>query len=418
MNFTDFGLHPSLLQAVQDAGFQAPSPIQAQSIPHVLAGRDVMACAPTGSGKTAAFVLPFLHKVISGPSPARGHGPRVLVLTPTRELASQVAGNIKLFAKHIRVTSGMVMGGVSYNPQYQLLSRPLDILVATPGRLIDHLQERRVDFSRVELLVLDEADRMLDMGFLKPVERLIAALPQKPQTLLFSATFDAPIEKIAQRFLRSPARAQLAAARQSHADITQAIYHADNTEHKTELLKAMLGNQKLWQAIVFTATKHGADKLARKIGQWGHNTAALHGNLKQSQRKRVMDAMHKGDIRVLVATDVAARGLDVKKLSHVFNYDLPNVPEDYVHRIGRTGRAGEAGIAISLVTPPDLPLLKDIEKLLRRTFRLESLAEAPAIMSETEFRALNVPKTVRGGGPRPAQGRAGGQHSAPRRAFR
>ncbi|HEX2859277.1 MAG TPA: DEAD/DEAH box helicase [Alphaproteobacteria bacterium] len=401
MQFADFGLNEAILKSITENGFSAPTPIQAGTIAHTLKRHDVMACAPTGSGKTAAFVLPALHKIVSGPSKVvKGHGPRVLVLTPTRELSAQIADTIKLFTKHVRVSSGVVIGGVSYGPQYTLLSRPLDMLVATPGRLIDHIQERRVDLSRVELLILDEADRMLDMGFLRPVERIIDALPQgqfRPQTLLFSATFSPAIEKVSAKVLRDPVRVELAAAKQSHVDITQQIIYSDNNEHKMEQLKHLLEHGKIWQAIIFAATKHGADKLADKIGRWGHKTAALHGNLKQNQRKRVIQAMHDASLKVLVATDVAARGLDVKKLSHVINFDLPNVSEDYVHRIGRTGRAGETGVAISLVTPPDMPLLRDIEKILRRTFKLESIAELPSIMSETEFRALRVPKTIRGG---------------------
>jgi superfamily II DNA/RNA helicase len=400
-SFADFGLNENILKAVTDAGFAQPTPIQAGTIQHTLDKKDVMACAPTGSGKTAAFVLPALHKIVSGPSKViKGHGPRVLILTPTRELSTQISDAIKLFSKHVRVSNGVVIGGVSYNPQYTLLARPLDILIATPGRLIDHIQDRRVDLSRVELLILDEADRMLDMGFLRPVERIIDALPQgqfRPQTLLFSATFSGEIEKVAQRMLKNPMRVELATAKQSHVDITQQIIQSDNNEHKTEQLKHLLSHGKIWQVIIFAATKHSADKLAHKIAGWGHKTSALHGNLKQNQRKRVIQSMHDGSLKVLVATDVAARGLDVKKLSHVINFDLPNVSEDYVHRIGRTGRAGETGIAISLVTPPDMPLLRDIEKILKRTFKLESIAEVPSIMSEEEFRALRVPKTIRGG---------------------
>jgi superfamily II DNA/RNA helicase len=401
ITFASFGLNENILKAVTDAGFSQPTPIQAGTIQHTLDKKDVMACAPTGSGKTAAFVLPALHRIVSGPSKVtKGHGPRILILTPTRELSTQISDAIKLFSKHVRVSNGVVIGGVSYNPQYALLARPLDILIATPGRLIDHIQDRRIDLSRVELLILDEADRMLDMGFLKPVERIIDALPQgqfHPQTLLFSATFSADIEKVAHRMLRNPQRVELAEARKSHADISQHVYQSDNNEHKMDQLKHLLENGKIWQAIVFAATKHGADKLARKISGWGHKTAALHGNLKQNQRKRVIQSMHDGSLKVLVATDVAARGIDVKKLSHVINFDLPNVSEDYVHRIGRTGRAGETGIAIALVTPPDMPLLRDIEKMLKRTFKLESFTEVPSIMSEAEFRALRVPKTIRGG---------------------
>lgn len=396
MSFNNFTLKPAILQAIADAKFTAPSPIQAQTIPAILEGRDVMACAQTGTGKTAAFVLPALQKIVSGPSQKKGHGPRVLVLTPTRELAQQVTDNIKLFSKHISIRSGVVIGGVSYTPQIRLLSSPLDILVATPGRLIDHMNDKRVDFSRVEVLVLDEADRMLDMGFLKPVEKIIAALPSRPQILLFSATFSPEVEKVATRTLTNPHRAQLAVAKQNHTSITQHIFHVDNTEHKQSLLSHLLSGDDVDQAIVFSATKHGADRLAKKLAQQGFATGALHGDMKQNQRKRTLEGLHTGKLKILVATDVAARGLDVKNLSHVINYDLPNLAEDYTHRIGRTGRGGAVGIAISLVSPPDLPLLRDIEKRLGKPFPFKSVKGYESEFNEADFRRLVSPEAPPG----------------------
>lgn len=392
--FSDFALNPALQKAVLDAGYSIPTPIQAQTIPGILEGRDVMACAPTGTGKTAAFVLPALHKILSAPSPVtKAHGPRVLVLTPTRELAEQIVAAVRTFTTHARISSGLIIGGVSYQPQFKLLNNPLDLLVATPGRLIDHLRERKIDFRRIEMLVLDEADRMLDMGFLKPVETIISAVNdatgKKPQTLLFSATFEAMVEKVAQRVLDNPVRAQLAAARgDSHKSITHKAYMADNTPHKQTLLQKLLREKDVAQAIIFTATKRNADKLAEALHDSGFSAAALHGDMKQNARKRTLDGLHRGTLQVLVATDVAARGLDVKNLSHVFNYDLPNLPDDFTHRIGRTGRGGAVGIAISLVSPPDLPILRDIEKRLGKAFAFESYAGLEPVLSETDFRKL------------------------------
>lgn len=408
MSFTTFGLKPNITQAIEAAGFKAPSPIQAQTIPAILQGKDVMACAQTGTGKTAAFVLPFLHKILSGPSEKRGHGPRVLVLTPTRELAQQITDAIKIFSKFASVRSGVIIGGVNYSPQIRLLSQPLDILVATPGRLIDHMNDRRVDFSRVEILVLDEADRMLDMGFLKPVEKIIAALPARPQILLFSATFSPEVEKVALRTLKNPHRAELAVAKQSHTSITQHVFHVDSTEHKHSVLSHLLKQNDVDQAIIFSATKRGADRLAKKLEQQGFPTGALHGDMKQNQRKRTLDGLHTGKLKFVVATDVAARGLDVKNLSHVINYDLPNLAEDYTHRIGRTGRGGAAGIAISLVSPPDLPLLRDIEKRLGKPFAFQKIDGLEPSHDEAAFRRIVSAEAPPG---RPKQKPRGGSGS-------
>ncbi|MEK6771447.1 MAG: DEAD/DEAH box helicase [Pseudomonadota bacterium] len=366
MSFENLKLDPRLLRAVAACHFKEPTDIQLKAIPVALEGRDLMASAQTGTGKTAAFVLPLLQRLLTT-APAQGRGPRVLVLTPTRELAMQVTDNIRQFSRECHVTSGSVVGGVGYGPQIQLLGRPLDFLVATPGRLMDHMESGRVDFSRLEVMVLDEADRMLDMGFLGAVKTIAKALPAKRQTLLFSATLEGQVLTVAQQLLRDPVRISLATNSDQHASIAQQIHEVDDVEHKHALLTHYLKDDALYQAVIFIATKHGADKLAKKLAAQGHASAALHGNMNQNQRKRAVDRMRRGEFRVLVATDVAARGLDIRGLSHVFNFDLPMVAEDYIHRIGRTGRAGATGTAISFVDSEDRYLLKGIERLTGRS---------------------------------------------------
>jgi len=365
VTFDKLALHPSILKALADSGYSAPTPIQAQAIPLALEGRDLMASAQTGTGKTAAFVLPTLQR-LTAPSTGHGRGPRVLVLTPTRELANQVTEAAMKYGKHMRFRIGSVVGGVSYPPQMRLLSQPIDILVATPGRLIDHMESGRVDFSRLEVLVLDEADRMLDMGFIRPVEKIAAATPASRQTLLFSATLEGNIAKLASRLLKNPQRVQIASAQQRHEQIEQRLHHVNDGEHKHRLLSHLLDDIAIEKVIVFTATKRGADRLAKKLHAQGHPAAALHGNMNQNQRNRAIAKLRSGEVRLLVATDVAARGIDVNGISHVINYDLPKVPEDYVHRIGRTGRAGAKGIAISFAAPEDRGQLRDIERYTRQ----------------------------------------------------
>jgi superfamily II DNA/RNA helicase len=368
LSFENLKLDPKLLRAVAACHFNEPTDIQRQAIPVALEGRDLMASAQTGTGKTAAFVLPLLQRLLK-PSAVKGRGPRVLVLTPTRELAMQIADNVRQFSRECRVTSGLVVGGVGYGGQLKLLQQPLDILVATPGRLMDHMEQRRVDFSRIETLVLDEADRMLDMGFVDAVKKIAAATPATRQTLLFSATLEGAILDIARRLLKDPARIQLAGNKEQHASIAQQLHEVDDIAHKHSLLDHILRDDGLYQAVIFTATKRSADKLAKTLADRGHASAALHGDMNQSQRKRTVDRMRRGDFRLLVATDVAARGLDIKGISHVINFDLPMVAEDYIHRIGRTGRAGASGIAISFVDAEDRRLLAGIERLTGR--RLE-----------------------------------------------
>jgi hypothetical protein len=361
MSFASLNLNASILQAVTAAGYTAATPVQAKSIPQALAGQDLMCSAPTGTGKTAAFVLPALQKLLQPAKP--GRGPRVLVLTPTRELAMQVTSAVEKYSKFMpRVRTGTVLGGMPYPKQRRLLEMPLDILVATPGRLIDFIDQGKVDFSRLELLILDEADRMLDMGFIKPVEKISAATPAGRQTLLFSATLDGGIANLAKRLLRNPQLIEVAAQKQRNDNIEQRLHYVDDGSHKHRLLDHLLRDADLTQAIVFTATKHGADRLSAALNDKGHASAPLHGNMNQSQRNRTLARLRSGNVRVLVATDVAARGIDVASITHVINYDLPKVAEDYVHRIGRTGRAGATGIAISFAAPDEGHQLKQIER--------------------------------------------------------
>jgi len=362
VSFKELKLNPKLLKAVEASGFTAPTEIQRAAIPVALSGRDLMASAQTGTGKTAAFVLPALERLLS-PSTLRGKGPRVLVLTPTRELAIQINDNIRQFGRFCQFTAGSVIGGMPYPPQMRLLKQPLDLLVATPGRLMDHMEQGRVDFSRLEVLVLDEADRMLDMGFVDAVKMIAAATPATRQTLLFSATLEGKVLAIARNLLKNPARIQLAVNNERHMMIRQRMHQVDDAAHKRRLLAHYLLDDSVTQVLIFTATKRGADKLAKALSGQGHISAALHGNMNQNQRKRAVDRMRRGEFRLLVATDVAARGLDIRSISHVINFDLPRVAEDYIHRIGRTGRAGATGTAISLVGPEDRDNLADIERL-------------------------------------------------------
>ena len=365
MKFTQFDLHRHLLQACSNNGFENATPIQEQAIPKIIAGDDVMACAQTGTGKTAAFTLPVLHRLMHDTNNTQ-RGPKVVILSPTRELAQQILESIRMFTKGTQIKTGMVVGGVGYGPQIKMLAKPLDILVATPGRLIDHMHENRVDLTKVQSFVLDEADRMLDMGFVKPVETICETMPHDRQTLLFSATFSPGVERLAQRFLQNPTVIKLAQSHTENKNITQSLFYTNSREQKIDLLRTLLEDGKVWQTVVFIKTKHQADKMAKMIQDWGHRSAALHGDMRQTKRRRVIELMHENKVKVLVATDVAARGLDIKDLSHVINFDLPQVAEDYVHRIGRTGRAGADGIAYSMVSRPEMKLLHAIEKFIGR----------------------------------------------------
>ncbi|HWL30115.1 MAG TPA: DEAD/DEAH box helicase, partial [Burkholderiaceae bacterium] len=364
MSFETLGLAPSLLSAVLKAGFTEPTPVQAASIPKALAGHDLMVSAQTGSGKTAAFMLPALNRISSMPA-NKGTGVQVLVLTPTRELAMQVADATKSYGAHIKdLRIAVVVGGMPYGAQLKALSRRVDVLVATPGRLIDHLQAKRVNLSTVHTLVLDEADRMLDMGFIEDIETIVAGCPADRQTLLFSATLDGTIARLASTMMRDPEQIRLSNQKDKHSNITQSLLYADDNGHKMRLLDHLLRDATMDQAIVFTSTKRGADDLADRLSEQGFAAAALHGDMNQRQRTRTLGLLQKGRLRILVATDVAARGIDVQGISHAINYDLPMQAEDYVHRIGRTGRAGRDGLAFTLASHSERHKIRRIEHFI------------------------------------------------------
>jgi superfamily II DNA/RNA helicase len=372
MTFEELNLNPSILKAIADTGYTQPTPIQEQAIPEILAGHDLMASAQTGSGKTAAFILPALNRLAT-PSAMPGKGPRVLVLTPTRELAQQVCDAATKYGKNMRFKIISILGGMPYPVQNRLLSSHVDILVATPGRLIDHLERGRIDFSRLEVLILDEADRMLDMGFVDDVERIAAATPATRQTLLFSATLEGVVGNLASRLLKTPKRINVSAAKDKHENIEQRMMFADDVAHKNKMLSHLLTDTEVNQALVFTATKRDADGLADQLSAQGHSVAALHGDMSQRERNRTLLNMRNGNVRILVATDVAARGLDVRGISHVINFDLPKFAEDYVHRIGRTGRGGSSGIAISFASNRDAQLLKRIERYTEQSIKMHTI---------------------------------------------
>jgi ATP-dependent RNA helicase RhlE len=414
-SFQTLGLAPALTRAVAEQGYTIPTPIQAQAIPMVLAGRDILAAAQTGTGKTAAFTLPLLHRLAASAStstsPAR-HPIRVLVLTPTRELAAQVQESVQQYGCHLPIRSTVVYGGVGMTPQIEVLRRGVDILVATPGRLLDHAGQRTVDLSRVEVLVLDEADRMLDMGFIRDIRRILALLPARRQNLLFSATFSAEIRRLADGLLHEPVTIEVA-RRNADAELVSQRIHEVEQARKRQVLAHLVRSGGWNQVLVFTRTKHGANRLADQLEREGITATAIHGNKSQPQRLKALAEFKQGAVRVLVATDIAARGLDIEALPHVVNYELPHVPEDYVHRIGRTGRAGLSGEAISLVSPEERPELAAIEKLLGRR-----IARAP-LPEHAPVRPLAQPTPVAAVSPRsqtrPAHARATGRkHDHPR----
>jgi ATP-dependent RNA helicase RhlE len=363
MTFNDLGLSAELLRAVSEEGYSQPTPIQAKAIPVVLEGRDILAGAQTGTGKTAGFALPLLQR-LSAAKPVPGSRPvRALVLTPTRELAAQVGESIRAYGKHLPLRSGVIFGGVNIRPQIQTLRQGIDILVATPGRLLDHIGQKTLNLSQVEILVLDEADRMLDMGFIHDIRKVLALLPRQRQNLLFSATFSNEIKQLADGLLNAPTLIEVARRNTAAEGVAQVVHQVDKNR-KRELLSYLISSRNWQQVLVFTRTKHGANRLADQLGKDGISTAAIHGNKSQGARTRALADFKKGAVRVLVATDIAARGLDIDQLPQVVNFELPNVPEDYVHRIGRTGRAGNAGEAISLVCVDEHKLLSDIERVL------------------------------------------------------
>ena len=369
MRFADFGLAPEIQRALSDQGYVHPTPIQAKAIPIVLQGRDVMGAAQTGTGKTASFSLPIIQLLLphanTSMSPAR-HAVRALVLTPTRELAIQVAENVKAYAQHTPLRSTVVFGGMDMKPQTEILRRGVEIVIATPGRLLDHVEQKNISLAQVQMLVMDEADRMLDMGFLPDLQRIINLLPKKRQNLMFSATFSPEIKKLASSFLNDPLTIEVARSNATNTSITQVLYKVDE-EQKRNVVEHLIRARDLKQVLVFSNTKIGASRLARYLEQAGIKASAIHGDKTQQERIAALDAFKNGDIDVLVATDVAARGLDITDLPCVINYDLPYNAEDYVHRIGRTGRAGATGDALSVYSDKDERLLVDIEKLIKQT---------------------------------------------------
>ena len=365
MTFDDFGLRAELLDAIRASGYTTATPIQQRAIPHVLEGQDLLAAAQTGTGKTAAFTLPLLQR-LAADQPAPGRPPvRLLIVAPTRELAAQIHDSVRTYGRKLSLRSAVIFGGVGMQPQVDRMRKGVDILIATPGRLLDHLQRGNLRLDRVQSVVLDEADRMLDMGFIHDIRRLMKQLPAQRQTLLFSATFSTEIRRLASGMLSSPVEIDVAPRNSAAETVAQRVYRLEKAE-KRRVLSRLIREGDWQQVLVFTRTKHGANNLSRQLDKDGLTTAAIHGNKSQSARTKALDGFKRGRVRVLVATDIAARGLDIDHLPHVVNYDLPHVAEDYVHRIGRTGRAGNEGEAISLVAPDEAKLLKGIERLLKR----------------------------------------------------
>ncbi|MBA2492038.1 MAG: DEAD/DEAH box helicase [Gammaproteobacteria bacterium] len=377
MAFSSLGLSDGILRAIAEHGYQRPTPIQLQTIPAVLKGQDLIAAAQTGTGKTAGFTLPMLERLSASTPPTRTRGrPRALVLAPTRELAAQVADSVAVYGRHLPLRSAAIFGGVNINPQIQKLRRGVDVLVATPGRLLDHVGQRTVDLSGIEILVLDEADRMLDMGFIPDIRRLMALLPAGRQILMFSATFSDPIRKLARGILQDPVVVEVAARNTSVAEIDQYAYTVPKGD-KRALLAHLIRESGGQQMLVFTRTKHGADRLTRQLSQDGIAAIAIHGNKSQSARTKALSEFKRGAARVLIATDIAARGLDIAQLPYVINFELPDAAQDYVHRIGRTGRAGSLGTAVSLVCPEERKLLSDIERLVKHKLTIRATPVFP-----------------------------------------
>ena len=412
MSFETLGLSADMLRAVSEEGYTVPTPVQEQAIPYILQGRDVLAGAQTGTGKTAAFTLPLLQRLSTGPAPekVKGRKPiRALVLTPTRELASQVEESVRIYGKYLSLTSAVIFGGVNINPQFSMLRRGVDILVATPGRLLDHLGQGSLDLSSVETLILDEADRMLDMGFIRDIRRVIAVLPKKRQNLMFSATYTDEIRTLAEGLLANPASVEVARRNTPAEKVAQRIFPVDR-DRKRELLSTLISEGDWRQVLVFTRTKHGANRLAKQLEQDGLTTAAIHGNKSQAARTKALAGFKNGEVRILVATDIAARGLDIDMLPHVVNFELPNIPEDYVHRIGRTGRAGAEGEAVSLVCVDENDFLRGIERVLNRSLPKEVIPgfePDPSIKAEPIFKARQPRGHAR---PRPGSKPRSGGH--------
>jgi ATP-dependent RNA helicase RhlE len=414
-HFNDLGLAKPLLKALAEEGYSEPTPIQTLAIPTVLAGRDLLGIAQTGTGKTAAFALPILHRLAADPRPAPRRGCRVLVLSPTRELASQIADSFRAYGRHLGLSVAVVFGGVKYGPQVRALAAGVDVLVATPGRLIDHINEKVANLAGVEVFVLDEADQMLDLGFLPPIRRIVATLPKARQNLFFSATMPGEIGKLADELLVNPAKAAVTPSATTVVLVEQRLLFVE-ADRKRQLLAELFADAKMARALVFTRTKRGADRVAKYLGAAGVHADSIHGDKSQGQRERALAAFKAGAVRALVATDIAARGIDVDAVTHVVNYELPNVPEAYVHRIGRTARAGAAGVAISLCSDDERSLLRDIQKLTRQTIPAfdrrndRSLGALAAVEKKTmPERAPHKPPPARGPGAPASRGRRRGR---------
>ena len=416
MSFTTLGLSDAIVRAVTEAGYTQPTPIQTQAIPAVMNGGDLLAGAQTGTGKTAGFTLPIVHRLSTDKigaaftNKSSQRSIRALILAPTRELAAQVEESVRTYGKYTNLNSAVIFGGVGINPQIKQLKQGIDILVATPGRLLDHMEQRTVDLSKVEILILDEADRMLDMGFIRDIKKVLAALPPKRQNLLFSATFSEEIKALADGLLNKPAMIEVARRNSTVEVIAQKIHPVDR-DKKHPMLSHLIKTNSWSQVLVFTRTKHGANKLVEQLGADGIGAMAIHGNKSQTARTKALSEFKTGDLQVLVATDIAARGIDIDQLPHVVNYDLPNIPEDYVHRIGRTGRAGATGEAVSLVCVDEHDMLKDIEKLIKQTLPRQVIEGF-----EPDMNARAQPIQLRSGAPghggrggRPGGGGGGGQ---------
>ena len=415
MLFTDLGLSPSILRAIEEEGYTSPTPIQEKSIPAVLKGGDLLAAAQTGTGKTAGFTLPILQRLTSNTKASSGKRQlRVLILTPTRELAAQVQESVVTYGKYTGLKSTVIFGGVGANPQIKAIAAGLDILVATPGRLLDLMSQKCVSLDAIEILVLDEADRMLDMGFLRDIKKILAALPKQRQNLLFSATFSTEIKALADGLLNSPALIEVARSNSTNEAIAQLIHPVDRGQ-KHPLLAHLIQTKQWKQVLVFTRTKHGANKLVTQLEKDGITSMAIHGNKSQSARTKALAEFKDGKITVLVATDIAARGIDIDQLPHVVNYDLPNVSEDYVHRIGRTGRAGSNGVAVSLVCVDEHQMLRDIEKLIKQKLPQEVIAgfepdpnavAQPIQLRSQQHQQSRKTRPASGSAPKSSQGKA------------
>jgi ATP-dependent RNA helicase RhlE len=420
MTFIDLKLNTLLLKAINDQGYTTPTPVQAQAIPFILEGRDMLAGAQTGTGKTAGFTLPMLQILSEEKKPKNHRKIRALILTPTRELAAQVADSVKIYGKYLPLKSAVIFGGVGINPQITMLRNGIDILIATPGRLLDHVGQGTIDLSAVEVFILDEADRMLDMGFIRDIRRVITILPKVRQNLMFSATYSDEIKTLANTLLRNPAEVEVARRNTSSELVSQSVILVD-CKRKSALLGELIGKHKWEQVLVFTRTKHGANKLTEYLQKIGITAAAIHGNKSQAARTKALNDFKLSSVRVLVATDIAARGIDIDALPHVVNFELPNIAEDYVHRIGRTGRAGCQGEALSLVCVDEADYLRGIEKLINKKLDsriIEGYEPDPSIKAEPIQRGRGGSGGGNGGSNReskPVQKRDGGRHEPSRR---